>query len=294
MGGSKYLQPFQHLQIYSCCSTPFLPFLFQVYIILCFKKMIALKSIHHSFSSTNDKYTIHCTRLLNTRGSILCLCKSNDSDSQTPQPGDTRKQDLLARIVMLQTRKVRLMDYIDEKSAYLTKFGEEAKTELDKIGEDALKGLDEAGERITANIESQMLEFEESAELNRQEIQKRENKLEEFEVQMEDDRNEGLFFKNLRKKGPVDIAKAKEEAEKIKQVTREKVGSKTRKIIYLFFIGLLTFGVVDSIAASSTDWRKVAFLGAILLALISQFIYEQNISSETGTTRKDNNDEENN
>ncbi|OIW07531.1 hypothetical protein TanjilG_14477 [Lupinus angustifolius] len=253
--------------------------------------MIPLKSIHPSFISTNVKYTIHCTRILNARGSILCLCKSNDSDSETPQPGDTRKQDLLAQIAMLQARKVRVTDYIDDRSAYLTQFGDEAKTELDKIGEDALKGLDEAGERIIANIESQMLEFEESAKLNKQEIQNRENKLEEFEVQMEDDRNEGLFFKNLRKKEPVDIAKAKEESEKIKQVTREKVGSKTRKIIYLIFIGLLTFGIVESIASSSTDWRKVAFLGAILAALISQFIYEQNMVSETGTTKKTNNDE---
>lgn len=139
-----------------------------------------------------------------------------------------------------------------------------------------------------------MLEFDESAELNKQEIQERENKLEEFKVQMEDDRNKGLFFKSLRKKEPVDKARAKEEAEKIKEITREKVGSKTRKNIYLFFIGLLTFGIVDSIASSSTEWKKVAFLGAILVALISQLIYEQNMSSETGTTRKTNNDEENN
>lgn len=56
--------------------------------------------------------------------------------------------------------------------------------------------------QITANIESQMVEFEESAELNRQEIQERENELDEFEVRIEDGRNEGLFFKNLRKKAP--------------------------------------------------------------------------------------------
>ncbi|KAJ1437360.1 hypothetical protein SESBI_03688 [Sesbania bispinosa] len=258
------------------------------------KRMIALKSIHPSFILTNIKYNIQCTRLLNTRSSILCLCKSNESDFQAPQPGDTRKQDLLAQIAMLEAQKVRLADYLDEKSEYLTQFGEEVNAEFNKIGEDALKGLDEAGARITANIENQMLEFEESAELNRQEIQERENNLEEFEVQMEDGRNEGLFFKNLRKKAPVDKAKAKEEAEKIKEVTRQKAGSRARKNIYLFFIGLLTFIIVDSIASSSTDGRKVAVFGAILVALISQFIYEQNLSSETGTKRKTNNEEENN
>lgn len=139
-----------------------------------------------------------------------------------------------------------------------------------------------------------MVEFEESAELNRQEIQEREKELDKFEVQMEDGRNEGLFFKNLRKKAPVDKAKAKEEAEKIKDVAREKAGSRTRKGIYLLFIGLLTFAIVDSVASSSTDWRKIAVLGAILVALVSQFIYEQTMSLETGEKRKTDTEEENN
>jgi len=150
--------------------------------------------------------------------------------------------------------------------------------------------------QIIASIESQKVEFEESAELFRQEIQEREKELHEFEVQMEDGRNEGLFFKNLRKKVPVDKAKAKEEAEKIKNVTREKAGSRTRKGIYLFFIGLLTFAIVDSTASSSsTDWRKEAVLGAIVLALVSQLIYEQSMSSETGRkTRKADTEEKKN
>ena len=143
-------------------------------------------------------------------------------------------------------------------------------------------------------MESQMLEFEESAEINKREIQERENELAEFEVQMENGRNEGLFFKNLRKKVPVvDKARAKEEAEKIKDVTRLKAGSGIRKNVYLFFIGLLTFTVVYSIASPSTDWRKVAVFGAILVALTSQFVYEQNMSADTRTIRKTNNEEEN-
>ena len=34
--------------------------------------------------------------------------------------GDSRKQELLARIAMLQAQKVRLTDYLDERSAYLS------------------------------------------------------------------------------------------------------------------------------------------------------------------------------
>lgn len=122
-----------------------------------------------------------------------------------------------------------------------------------------------------------MLAFEESTELNKQEIQESESKITEFEGQMEKDRNKGLFFKNLGQQPPVDQAKAKEEVEKIKDVAREKDGGKTRKNIYLFFMGLLAYGIVGSIASSSgTDWRKVSLLGAVLVALFYQFINEQN------------------
>lgn len=59
------------------------------------------------------------------------------------------------------------------------------------------------------NIESQMQVFEESAELNRQEIEKNDDMLAKFEGQIEEERNEGLFFKNLRQRKPADKVKAK-------------------------------------------------------------------------------------
>lgn len=166
--------------------------------------MIALKAIQASSFALHHNNV----RLPHTRASsVLCFCsKSNKNEpdnSQPPPEGDAQSQELLAQIAMLQTQKVRLTDFLDERSAYLAQFGEEAKAEFDKIGEDALKGLDEAGARITANIESQMLEFEESTELNRLEIEESENKIVEFEGQMEKDRNEGLFFKNLGQKAPL-------------------------------------------------------------------------------------------
>ncbi|OIW00820.1 hypothetical protein TanjilG_08259 [Lupinus angustifolius] len=236
--------------------------------------MFALKATHPSFNLANTNYT----RLPNRRNSILCLCssKTNESDSQLPE-GDAQKQELLARIAMIQTQKVRLTDYLDDRSEYLAQFGEEANAELDKIGEDALKGLDDASDRIISNIESQMIAFEESNELNRLEIQESENKLLEFEGQVEEERNEGLFFKSLGKKESFDKEKAKGEVENFKDVTQKNDGNKPRKNVYLFFIGLLSFGLVNSIASSSsTDWSKVAVLGAILVALLYLFINEQN------------------
>lgn len=111
--------------------------------------MIVLKAIQTSFTAIKHT-SFHITRLSNTKQHFnLCVCKSNDSDSEPPLPeGDTRKQELLARIAQLQAQKVRLTDFLDETSDYLTQFAEEANVEFDKIGEDALKGLDEAGDRV--------------------------------------------------------------------------------------------------------------------------------------------------
>ncbi|XP_022744844.1 uncharacterized protein LOC111295572 [Durio zibethinus] len=251
--------------------------------------MIALKAIQASF--TPSKHALfHARRFACTKNSILRLSKSNDSESdsdpESSSPeGDTRKQELLAQIAMLQAQKVRLTDYLDERAAYLTQFAEEANAEFDKVGEDALKGLEEASERIMKNIESQMQAFEESQELNREEIEKNENQLARFEGQIEKDRNEGLFFKNLTERKPINKAKAKEEVEKIKEITKEEVGSKTRRNIYLALIAVLVFEIADSFISSS-DWRKVAVLGAILVALFPQFIYEQTLLSEAEKTEK--------
>ncbi|KAK7836783.1 uncharacterized protein LOC112033581 [Quercus suber] len=255
--------------------------------------MIAFKTIQTSFTATTKHAFFHTARPY-TKNSFLCLCKPNDdSNSEASSPeGDTRKQDLLARIAMLQAQKVRLTDYLDERSAYLAEFGEETNAEFDKIGEDALKGLDEASSRIMGNIESRMQAFEESVELNKLEIEENENRLEEFEGQIENDRNEWLFFKNLRQSTPADKAKAKEETENIKKVTKESAGSKTRRNIYLALIGLIVISIADSLLSSSSDWGKVAVLGAILVALLSQFIYEQRMSSETENTEKGKTEEE--
>lgn len=130
------------------------------------------------------------------------------------------------------------------------------------------------------NIESQMQAFEESAELNRREIEDNDNKVADFEGQMVNDRNEGMFFKNLGQKKPTDKAKAKVETERIKDLTKAKAGSKTRKNIYLALMAVIVIAIADSFISPSPDWRKVAVLGAILVGLITQFTYEQKLSSE--------------
>lgn len=137
-----------------------------------------------------------------------------------------------------------------------------------------------------------MQAFQESSEMSRLEIEENEKKLADFEGQIEKERNEGLFFKNLRQRTPKEKAEAKEEMEKIRELTKENAGSKIRKNIYLALIAVLVIGIADSLISPSFDWRKVAVLGAILVALLSQFISEQRMASEAERTEKEKTGEE--
>ncbi|PIA54398.1 hypothetical protein AQUCO_00900740v1 [Aquilegia coerulea] len=239
--------------------------------------MNTLKAIQNCFPPTKHVF-LHSQILRSKRNTLLFLCKSSDQGSSQPE-GDINKQELLAKIAQLQAQKVRLTDYLDERSAYLTQFAEEANAEFDEIGESTLKGLDEAEARIMEKLGIQMQDFEETAESNRQEIEEDEKKLWDFEDQMDKDLNEGLFFKSLTTKAPEDRVKAKEEAEKLREINKEVAGSKIRKNVYLALIVLMGVGIADALITAS-DWRKVAALGVILVGLLSQFIYEQGISAK--------------
>lgn len=257
--------------------------------------MISFKAIQTSFTPTKHAL-FQKTELSRKNSSGLFLCKSKDSDADNPPPpkpeGDTRQQELLVRIAMLQAQKVRVDDYLDERSEYLTKFTQNANAELDKIGENALKDLEEASARRMEEIEKRMQDWEESTESNKLEIEENEQKVYDFEDQIEKGRNEGLFFQNLKEAKPVDKAKAKEEMEKIKEVTKESTGSKTRRNIYLGLIALVSVAIVDSWVSSSSNWRKAAVLAAILVGLLTQFTYEQRMLSEIEKIQEEEKEEE--
>ncbi|EOA31356.1 hypothetical protein CARUB_v10014529mg [Capsella rubella] len=213
----------------------------------------------HAFQTSltpNFHLLFNASRHSISRPQFLCLSKSGDGTSDPDSDLDPPKPE-----------------------EYLTKFAEEANAEFDKVGEDAMKDLDEASTRILENIESKMQAFEESAGLNRLEIEENDNKLAEFEEKIEVDRNEGLFFKSLGDKKPVDKEKAKEETEKIEEVTKESAGSQARRNLYLGLIGIVVLAIAESFV-SAPDWRKVAILGAILIPLLTQFVYEQTLLSE--------------
>lgn len=141
------------------------------------------------------------------------------------------------------------------------------------------------------NIESKMQAFEESSEISKEEIAMREKELADFEGDIVKGRNEGLFFQSLQEKTPVDKAKAKEEAKKISDITKDSAASKVRRNIYLALIGLMSIGIADSYIASPPDWKKIAVLGAVFVGLLSQFFYEQNLSIGSEKHEKEDKDE---
>ncbi|KAJ1686448.1 hypothetical protein LUZ63_017838 [Rhynchospora breviuscula] len=248
--------------------------------------MISLNSIQTSLSPPHRTKT----SFIKGKRRLICICSSKEesTDSASPAGGDQRKQEILAQIAMLQAQKVRAANFLDERAEYLTKFGKDANAELEEIGKSTLNDLDELSERITEKLDSRMQEFDEAAESRWQEIEENDKMLEEFERRIERGRNEGLFFKSLKdKKSEVEPEvkmAAKAEAEKIKEITREKAGSKIRRNIYLALMSLLALTIGNFILSApdgEVEWRKVAALGLIFIGLVAQLIYEQDFSSNS-------------
>ncbi|KAD6120349.1 hypothetical protein E3N88_11620 [Mikania micrantha] len=262
--------------------------------------MISIKTIQTTFTTTkqHEFFHKHKFNLLSIKNyhSRFFICKSKESAADTPSSepepdGDARKQEILARIAMLQAQKVRLTDYLDERSEYLTKFAEEANVEFDQVGENALKELEEASARIMGNIENQMQAFEESAEASRQEIEENQKKIDDFEIRFENEINEGLFFKNLGQAKPLNKTVAKEETEKVNELTKQAAGTETRRNIYLALIGLVSFSLINSFISPAFDWRKGVILGLILVGLVTQLTYEQKVLAETQRKEAEKNED---
>lgn len=57
-------------------------------------------------------------------------------------------QDMLVGMVQLQTGKMRVTEFVDERSKHLSDIAAQAKEEYDKIAQDAMRNLDEAGSKV--------------------------------------------------------------------------------------------------------------------------------------------------
>ncbi|CAL4946542.1 unnamed protein product [Urochloa decumbens] len=246
--------------------------------------MLTLHTIQSSLPSLR-RSSLFRRALLGRKRSFICASSSEDaeSDSSPSLGGDKRQQEVLAKIAMLQAQKVRISDFLDERSAYLTKFAKDADSEFDLIGQNAMKELDAVGDQILERLESKMQAFEETAEVQRQEIEMNDKVLEDFEDWIEKEKNQGMFFQSLGKVKPRNKkeikVKAKVEAQKVKEIAKESAGSKTRMNIYLGLMAILGLTIANAVFATpEVEWRKVAALGLIFIGLVAQVIYEQDIS----------------
>uniref|UniRef100_A0A0D9V7W7 Uncharacterized protein n=1 Tax=Leersia perrieri TaxID=77586 RepID=A0A0D9V7W7_9ORYZ len=248
------------------------------------EEMLNLHTVRTSLPSLHRSSPYRRVLLTRKRSSIRAC--SSESDASSSVGGDKRQQEVLAKIAMLQAQKVRITNFLDERSAYLTKFAKDADTEFDLIGQNAMKELDEVGDQILERLDSKMQAFEETAEVQRQEIEMNERVLEDFEDWIEKEKNEGMFFKSLGKVKPrnkKELAmkpKPKLEAQKVKEIAKESAGSKTRMNIYLGLMAILGLTIANAVFATpEVEWRKVAALGLIFIGLVAQVIYEQDFSS---------------
>ncbi|KAL5227230.1 hypothetical protein ABZP36_015495 [Zizania latifolia] len=249
--------------------------------------MLNLHTIRTSLPSPHRSSPYRRRALLSRKRSSIRACSSEDDgfDASSSLGGDRRQQEVLAKIAMLQAQKVRITNFLDERSAYLTKFAKDADTEFDLIGQNAMKELDEVGDQIMERLDSKMQAFEETAEIQKQEIEMNERVLEDFEDWIEKEKNEGMFFKSLgkvkpRNKKEFTAVKTKLEAQKVKHIAKESAGSKTRLNIYLGLTAILGLTIANAVFATpEVEWRKVAALGLIFIGLVAQVIYEQDISS---------------
>lgn len=55
---------------------------------------------------------------------------------------------MLVGMVRLQTGKMRVTEFVDERSKHLSDIAAQAKEEYDKIAQDAMRNLDEAGSKV--------------------------------------------------------------------------------------------------------------------------------------------------
>jgi hypothetical protein len=110
--------------------------------------------------------------------------------------------------------------------------------------------------QILERLDSKMQAFEETAEVQRQEIEMNDKVLEDFEDWIEKEKNEGMFFKSLGKVKP-----------------------RNKKEIKLGLMAILGLTIANAVFATpEVEWRKVAALALIFIGLVAQVIYEQDIS----------------
>ncbi|GJP51790.1 hypothetical protein CLOM_g10929 [Closterium sp. NIES-68] len=111
--------------------------------------------------------------------------------------GDAEMQQLLADLVQLQSDKVRVESFVEERSQLLTGIAESASAEYARIAEEAKRSMEEASSKVLQQVDAEADEFEQQLAAARADMERSEREFEEFEKSVEERRNSLLFFKQL-------------------------------------------------------------------------------------------------
>ncbi|CAI5975060.1 unnamed protein product [Closterium sp. NIES-65] len=111
--------------------------------------------------------------------------------------GDAEMQQLLADMMQLQSDKVRVESFVEERTQLLTGIAESASAEYARIAEEAKRGMEEASSKVLQQVDAEADEFEQQLAAARADMERSEREFDEFEKSVEERRNSLLFFKQL-------------------------------------------------------------------------------------------------
>ncbi|XP_024375948.1 uncharacterized protein [Physcomitrium patens] len=227
-----------------------------------------------------------CKRLLVFVSASGQVDEPEDGDGK----GDEQVQDMLVGMVRLQAGKMRVTEFVDERSKLLSDIADQAKEEYDKIAQDAMGKMDEASSKIISSVDAEAQAMEEELASARAQMEADSREFDEFEENVDKARSEGLFFKSLYSKPlkpwsdrTADEKKSiKEEAKIVFNVARKSGSSKTRRFLYGVLIFLLSLSLVEAVSNGEHPWPKLALYSFILVALVVQLTYESFMASDGG------------
>ncbi|KAI5069368.1 hypothetical protein GOP47_0015669 [Adiantum capillus-veneris] len=228
-----------------------------------------------------------CLGLRHNCRTVVRSLKSGDNEAS----GDADVQQTLVDIIRLETGKVRVSDYIQDKAKLLSNIADQAMLESDRIATDALKDFDEASAKTIKAIDEGFQAVEEQLASDLAEINSGQEELDEFEKSVQNARSQGLFFKGLYKplkrwkdRDPAEQEAIREEANQIAETTGALMKSKSRKNLYILLIFLMGFLLVESVTSAERSLSGI-IVSIIIISLLSiQLLFEKSISSRKDDT----------
>ncbi|MCO5558574.1 hypothetical protein L7F22_012159 [Adiantum nelumboides] len=215
--------------------------------------------------------------------------KSSDGTS-----GDPKVQQMLVDMVRIQVGKVRMIEFVDERSQHLRNIADDVVLEYDRIAYRTMKDFDASGSRVLRQLDAGASAIEKDLMIARAEMEAHSRDFEEFQIRIAYSRNEGLFFKNLYKSpGGLRYEKsiAKDQlGKKIALASAEKdLSSSYRQLLYgglsIVMVSFLWSSTSAFMSGSGMRASKLASYAVIFSLLLAQLAYVKVIVGEHEESR---------